>query len=61
MFAKQIKELKNTLYYIRFPMWIRVNLQNDARIPESTKIVDSNWLYFNNYTPLPLSHPPYKH
>lgn len=35
MFAKEMKELMDTLYNIRFPMSVRVNLQKDARITGS--------------------------
>lgn len=35
MFAKEMKELMDTLYNIRFPTSVRVNLQNDARITGS--------------------------
>ena len=39
MIAKQIEKLRNSLYYIRFPVWLKVNLQNDARITESISFV----------------------
>lgn len=38
MFAKQMKEITDPLNNIRFPMSIKVNLQNDARITGSNLI-----------------------